>query len=149
MMLFAMQFSFAAVEVNSADKAALDGIKDIGPKLAATIVAERDKNGKFKDWEDLVKRVKGVGPKNSDKMSAAGLTVNGGAKPNAPAKKSDDKAKMADKPMADKGKDAKAPAAAKDAKDAKPMADTGKEAKPAADAGKDGKKDMKKDEPKK
>lgn len=66
-----------AVEVNTADKAALDGVTDIGTKFAAAIVAERDKAGKFKDWDDLIHRVKGVGPKNSTKMSSGGLTVNG------------------------------------------------------------------------
>jgi competence protein ComEA len=131
---FAVHPSFAAVEVNAADKAALSGVKDIGPKVADAIITERTKNGKFKNWEDLISRVRGVGPKNSDKMSAAGLTVDGAAKP-AMAKKADATAKPADKPMADKGEDAKPATAAKDAKDGKPAADAGK--------------DMKKDEPKK
>ena len=78
-------FAFAAVEVNTADRAALDSVKDIGPKTADAIIAERTKSGKFKDWNDLIHRVKGVGPKNSVKMSAGGLTVNGAALPNAPA----------------------------------------------------------------
>ncbi len=142
---FAVHSSFAAVEVNGADKAALTGVKDIGPKVADAIIAERTKNGKFKSWEDLITRVRGVGPKNSDKMSAAGLTVEGAAKP-AMAKKADAKAKpadkAADKPVADKGKDAKPATAAKDAKEGKPTADAGK---PAADAS----KDAKKEEPKK
>ena len=77
--------AFADVEVNSANKAALDSIKDIGPDISAKIIAERDKGGKFKDWDDLIKRVKGVGPRNSIKMSQSGLTVNGQSKRNAPA----------------------------------------------------------------
>lgn len=83
---FWAQLGFAATEINTADKAALQSVKDVGPQTADAIVAERTKGGKFKDWDDLVKRVKGVGPKNSVEMSQAGLTVNGQAKPNTPAK---------------------------------------------------------------
>ncbi len=78
-------FAFAAVEVNNADKAALDSIKSIGEKTADGIIAERTKNGKFKDWNDFIHRVKGVGPGNAAKMSGAGLTVNGSALANAPS----------------------------------------------------------------
>ena len=78
-------FAFAAVEANSADKAGLDSIKSIGEKTAAAIIAERTKNGKFKDWTDFIHRVKGVGPGNAAKMSGAGLTVNGEMLANAPA----------------------------------------------------------------
>ena len=85
-MVFALvNFAFASVDVNSADKSALDGIKSIGPKTADAIIAERTKNGKFKDWTDFIHRVKGVGPNNAKKMSGAGLTVNGDALANAPA----------------------------------------------------------------
>ena len=77
--------AFAATDLNSADKAMLDGIKTIGPKTADAIIAERNKGGKFKDWDDFIRRVKGVGPKNAEKMSAGGLTINGAALDNAPA----------------------------------------------------------------
>jgi competence protein ComEA len=80
----ALQLAFA-IDVNTADAASLDSVKDIGPKTAAKIIEERGKNGPFKDWDDLITRVKGIGPKNSDTMSAGGLTVNGKAKANAPA----------------------------------------------------------------
>ncbi len=78
-----VNFAFAAVDANTADKAALDGIKSIGAKTADAIIAERTKNGKFKDWTDFIHRVKGVGPKNAEKMSGAGLTVNGDVLANA------------------------------------------------------------------
>ena len=58
----------------------------MGLQTADAIVAERAKGGNLKDWNDLVKRVKGVGPKNSALMSQGGLPVNGQAKPSAPAK---------------------------------------------------------------
>ena len=80
-----MGCAFADVEVNKADQAALDGVKGIGPKLSQTILDERKKGGDFKHWADFEKRVKGVGAKNSAKLSQAGLLVNGQAKPGAPA----------------------------------------------------------------
>jgi len=80
-----MGFAFAQVEVNKADQAALDGVKGIGPVMSKNIIEERKKGGDFKDWADFEKRVKGIGDKNSTKLSQAGLTVNGKPKANAPA----------------------------------------------------------------
>ena len=74
-LLFALS-SFAAVDVNKANAADLDGIKGIGPSLSGKILKERSK-GQFKDWSDLMQRVNGMGEKNSAKLSAEGLTVNG------------------------------------------------------------------------
>ena len=68
--------SFAAVDVNKATAAELDGIKGIGPAISARIVDER-KKGNFKDWTDFIDRVKGVGEGNAVKFSAEGLTVGG------------------------------------------------------------------------
>lgn len=80
-LLIMMSFAFAAVEVNKADQAGLDGIKGIGPSLSKAILAERTRGGDFKDWADFQKRVKGVGEKNSVKFSVEGLLVNGQPKP--------------------------------------------------------------------
>ncbi|MBC7718977.1 MAG: helix-hairpin-helix domain-containing protein [Chitinophagaceae bacterium] len=81
-----MAVSFAAVDVNKATAAELDGIKGIGPGISTKIVDER-KKGDFKDWPDLIKRVKGVGDKNATKFSAQGLTVSGAGFNGAVAKK--------------------------------------------------------------
>jgi competence protein ComEA len=85
---------FAAVDVNQATAAELVGIKGIGPSISTKILDER-KKGNFKDWNDLVDRVKGVGEVNAAKFSAEGLTVNGtafkGAAAPAAAKKDDKK----------------------------------------------------------
>jgi competence protein ComEA len=67
---------FAAVDVNKATAAELDGVKGIGPGISTKILDER-KKGNFKDWNDFVERVKGVGEGNAAKFSAEGLTVNG------------------------------------------------------------------------
>ena len=101
--------AFAAVDVNKATAAELDGIKGIGPSISAKILDER-KKGNFKDWNDFIERVKGVGEGNAAKFSAEGMTVGGagykGAAPAAPAAKKDDK------PAAAKPAAAAAPAAA-------------------------------------
>ena len=108
-----MGFAFAQVDVNKADAAALDGVKGIGPAKSKQILDERTKNGDFKDWADFEKRVKGIGAKNSAKLSAAGLQVNGQAKAGADAAKpvADAKAKPA-AAAADAKKDAKVAASA-------------------------------------
>ena len=83
--LFYAAFSFAAVEVNTASAADLDSIKGIGPSMSGKIIKERKKKGDFKDWGDLIARVKGMGEKNAAKFSASGMTVNGAAFTAAPA----------------------------------------------------------------
>jgi len=70
-------WAFAAVEINTADQAQLDSIAGIGPATSRAILEERKKNGNFKDWADLEQRVRGIGERNSVKLSAAGLVVNG------------------------------------------------------------------------
>ena len=76
-MLYAT-LSFAAVDVNKATAAELDGIKGIGPAISTKIMDER-KKGNFKDWNDFISRVNGMGEKNATKFSAQGLTINGSA----------------------------------------------------------------------
>lgn len=76
---------FAAVEVNKAGAADLDSIKGIGPAMSGKILTER-KKGEFKDWNDLVDRVSGVGAGNAAKFSKEGLTVNGTPYKAAPGK---------------------------------------------------------------
>lgn len=78
-------FSFAQVDINKADQAALDGIKGIGPKMSQKILDERKKGGEFKDWNDVQGRVKGIKEKSAVRLSSAGLTVNGQSKNGAPA----------------------------------------------------------------
>lgn len=79
-------FAFAQVDVNQADQAALDGVTGIGPSTSKSILNERKKGGDFKDWADFQRRVKGIGEKNSIKLSQAGLRVNGQAKAKAEPK---------------------------------------------------------------
>ena len=125
--------AFAAVDVNKATPAELDGIKGIGPGISGKIVDER-KKGNFKSWEDFIGRVKGIGEGNAAKFSAEGLTVGGAGYKGAaaaPAKKDDKPAAKADgKPAAAAPTAVAAPVKA----DAKPAAAAAPAAKPDAKA---------------
>lgn len=95
--------AFAAVDVNKASQAELETVKGIGPGLSAKILKAREAGG-FKDWNDLVERVGGVGAGNAARFSQAGLTVSGAAYDGKPveakaSKKPDaaDKAEKTDK----------------------------------------------------
>ncbi len=92
--------AFAAVDVNKASAADLDGVKGIGPAMSKRILDERRK-GKFKDWSDLVTRVKGLGPASATRLSAEGLTVNGDAFKPAAAKQDEKAAAKAQKQAAE------------------------------------------------
>jgi len=150
--LYAAVAMAAAVDVNKATDAELDAVKGIGPVTTKAITAER-KKGAFKDWQDFIDRVKGVGEARAAKLSAEGLTVNGEAYKGVTAKKDD---KKDTKAMAkDEKKDAKATAkeekkeAKAEAKAEKKQAEAKKDAKEAkAEAKKDAKEakaDAKKD----
>ena len=68
--------AWGAVEVNQASQAELESVKGIGPATSARLIEER-KRSPFKDWDDLILRIKGVGAGNAAKLSESGLTVNG------------------------------------------------------------------------
>ena len=158
-MLYAVA-SFAAVDANKATAAELDSIKGIGPAISGKIIDER-KKGSFKDWQDFIDRVKGVGENNAVKFSTEGLTVNGAAFKGAvaPAAKKDEKpaaAKAEDKKaaasapaaMKEEKKDTKAEAKAKKEADKKAKAEEkakkAEEAKAKKEADKKAKADAKK-----
>jgi competence protein ComEA len=68
----------AAVDVNKASQAELEALPGIGTALAARLLAERQKSA-FKDWADLIQRVRGVGEGSAARLSEAGLTVGSSA----------------------------------------------------------------------
>lgn len=72
--LLALSGAAWALDVNKANEAELDSIKGLGPSSTARILAARAQ-GPFKDWVDLMQRVKGIKPATAAKLSAAGLTV--------------------------------------------------------------------------
>lgn len=121
-----MAASFAAVDVNKATAADLDGIKGIGPGISSKILDER-KNGKFTDWDNFIQRVKSIGEGNAAKFSAQGLTVDGASF-------------VSTKPVAKKKKEKAAARAEGKKAEAKPAAATASSiaaaARPAASAAK-------------
>ena len=66
----------AAADINKASQAELESVKGIGPAMSGKMLDER-KKAPFKDWADVMERVKGVKQATATKFSAAGLTVNG------------------------------------------------------------------------
>jgi competence protein ComEA len=67
----------AAVDANSGNRAQLEQLRGIGPPLAEALLAERERNGAYKDWADLMSRVSGIRDAKARALSAAGLTVSG------------------------------------------------------------------------
>lgn len=103
--------ALAAVDVNKADQAALDGVKGLGPKTSKAILDAR-KSGEFKDWADFEQRVKGVGGKNAARLAAAGLTVNGKSRSDMPASASASASRDGKQPTAKTATSSQAAAAA-------------------------------------
>ena len=68
--------ALAAVEANKGNAAELDALPGVGPALSQRILDAR-KQGAFKDWNDFMARVSGVGKKTASRFSADGLTVQG------------------------------------------------------------------------
>ena len=140
LVLLAMLYAavcFAAVDANKASAAELDAVKGIGPSISGKILDER-KKGNFKNWDDLVVRVKGVGEKNAAKFSAEGLTVDGAtykgavAAPAAAKQESKAATKVAEKKVDAKPATAAAPAASEPVAKGKAKAKAPKAAASAA-----------------
>jgi competence protein ComEA len=68
----------AAVEVNTANEAELDSVRGLGPDSTARILKARE-TGAFADWQDLMRRVRGIKQATARKLSMQGMTVNGHA----------------------------------------------------------------------
>ena len=76
LLAFVASAALAAIDINKATQADLESIKGIGPVISSKLLDERKKGGPFKDWPDVLVRVKGIGEGNASKFSADGLTVN-------------------------------------------------------------------------
>lgn len=78
-MVFWASLVLAAVDLNTADKAALESVKGIGPKKAEAILKYRAEHGAFKSVDELA-NVKGFGKKTVDKIRGE-VEVKGAAAP--------------------------------------------------------------------
>ena len=65
-----------ALELNSANEAELDSLRGIGPPTTRRILAAREQ-ALFANWDDFLRRVKGLGPHHAQRLSAQGLTIDG------------------------------------------------------------------------
>ncbi|MCB1978481.1 MAG: helix-hairpin-helix domain-containing protein [Burkholderiaceae bacterium] len=68
--------AWAQVDINTATEAELDAIAGMGPATTRRVLQERARQP-FKDWADLIARVRGIGPANAARFSAQGYTVGG------------------------------------------------------------------------
>jgi competence protein ComEA len=68
--------AWADVDVANANRAQLEQLRGIGPPLAEAILVEREKAA-FKDWADLIARVRGIKAAKARQLSEAGLRVGG------------------------------------------------------------------------
>ena len=59
-----------SVNVNTAQSSAIAKALGVGENIAARIVAEREENGRFKNAEDLAKRVRGLDAKVVERNKA-------------------------------------------------------------------------------
>lgn len=87
-MMFWASLAFAAVDLNTADKAALESVKGIGPAKAEAIIKYRTEHGPFKSVDELA-NVKGFGKKTIDKIrgevEVKGAAASGTSAKTAPA----------------------------------------------------------------
>ncbi|MDI9235112.1 ComEA family DNA-binding protein [Limnohabitans lacus] len=67
---------FAQIELNQATEIELDGLKGIGPATTRQVLAERQKTP-FKDWSDVLARIRGLGAHKAAQLSDQGLRVQG------------------------------------------------------------------------
>ena len=68
----------AQLDINQATQAELERLRGVGPQLSARILAAREERP-FTDWEDLRRRVAGLGPVHAARLSKEGLSVAGAA----------------------------------------------------------------------
>ncbi|MEI8266499.1 MAG: helix-hairpin-helix domain-containing protein [Betaproteobacteria bacterium] len=68
--------ALADLDINRATQAELERLRGVGPQLSARILTARASQS-FSDWDDVLKRVPGLGPLQSVRLSQQGLTVAG------------------------------------------------------------------------
>ena len=71
------------IDLENARELDLDGLRGLGPASTRQILEERERRP-FKDWQDLMQRSTGIGPKKAAQLSEQGLRVQGQPYP-APA----------------------------------------------------------------
>ena len=76
-----------ALEINEASRAQIEQLDGVGVTMADRMLEERARQP-FAGWDDLRRRVKGLGPSRIEQWQAQGVTVNGEPGPAAPREQS-------------------------------------------------------------
>ena len=76
-----------ALEINEASRAQIEQLDGAGVTMADRMLEERARQP-FAGWDDLRKRIKGLGPRRIAQWQAQGVTVNGERGPAAPREQS-------------------------------------------------------------
>ena len=71
------------LDIERAREMDLDGLQGLGPATTRLILQERDRQP-FANWQDLMRRVSGIGRKKAAQLSVQGLRVQGHPYPNSP-----------------------------------------------------------------
>lgn len=64
------------IDLERAREMDLDGLRGLGPATTRLILQERERQP-YRDWQDLMKRTPGIGPKKALQLSEQGLRVQG------------------------------------------------------------------------
>jgi competence protein ComEA len=73
-----MALPCVAVDANTASRADLEQLRGLGPVKVERLLNQRERQP-FTGWDDLRRRVAGIGVKGAAALSVEGLTVNGQA----------------------------------------------------------------------
>jgi competence protein ComEA len=74
----AHETAVSPTDINAATQAELEMVIGIGPDLSGRILESRQQR-RFRDWADVMSRLKGIGPARALRLSAEGLRVEGQA----------------------------------------------------------------------
>ena len=67
-----------ALDIETAREMDLDGLRGLGPATTRQILHARER-APFRDWADLQRRVRGLGPQTAQGLSDQGLRIRGQA----------------------------------------------------------------------
>ena len=71
-----------ATDLNTATRAQIESVRGVGVELADRLLAERTARP-FSGWDDLQRRVKGIGRRNLAGFSEADMRIGGALPPSA------------------------------------------------------------------
>jgi len=76
--LWGLSRAQATLDIAQAREAELDRLSGLGPATTRRLLQERERQP-FAHWDDLLRRVPGIGPHKAAQLSAQGLRIQGQA----------------------------------------------------------------------